>query len=329
MPEVSPSVLIIRLDGIGDALALAPLLAALRRRAIPVDVVLRPSNAGVFAAGAARRVVVADFELRSGSATNVARIRELGRSLRARGYSHVLVATEDPGGYRLAGAVAAPVRIGFTNGWGKPFKSLWVRRFLTAAVYRSAGLDRHARHECEVLFGLRARLTGDERPTKDARELRTLVLEREPQPDERVAVQITQKWERLGISLEAVVELVRRLASGAELRLLSARAEAPYAQRIAQATGAAIDYFDDLAEWKAAIGAAPALVAPDSGAMHVAGMVSTPVVGVFPAGRDFALQVARWAPWAARHRIVRAGDGWPARATNALADLLCHPERGA
>ncbi|HEY6325413.1 MAG TPA: glycosyltransferase family 9 protein [Candidatus Cybelea sp.] len=322
MPEVSPSVLIIRLDGIGDALALAPLLAALRRRAIPVDIVLRRSNAAVFAAAAAPRIVTADFGLRSSSRANVARIAELGRSLRAHGYSHVLVATEDPGGYRLAGAVAAPVRIGFTNGWGKPFKSLWVRRFLTAAVYRSAGLDRRARHECEVLSGLGAPLIGEEQPTKDAAELRTLVLEREPRPDDRVAVQITQKWERLGIALEQVVDLVRRLAASAELRLLSARTEAPYARRVAQATGAAIDYFDDLVEWKAAIGAAPALVAPDSGAMHVAGIVGTPVVGVFPRGRDFALHVARWAPWAARHRIVGAGAAWPARATDALADLL-------
>ena len=33
MPKGSPSVLIIRLDAIGDALALVPLLAALRRHA--------------------------------------------------------------------------------------------------------------------------------------------------------------------------------------------------------------------------------------------------------------------------------------------------------
>jgi ADP-heptose:LPS heptosyltransferase len=329
MPEVSPSVLIIRLDGIGDALALAPLLAALRRRAIPVDVVLRRSNAGIFTASAARRIITADFELRTSSAANLARIEELGQSLRAKDYSHVLVATEDPGGYRLAGAVAAPARIGFTNGWGKPFKSLWARRFLTATVHRPAGLDRRARHECEVLFGLGASLSRGEQPTKDAAELRPLVLEREAQPDERVAVQITQKWERFGIALEHVVDLVRRLAASAELRLLSARAETRYAERVARATGAEIDYFDDLVEWKAAIGAAPALVAPDSGAMHVAGMLGTPVVGVFPAGRDFALQVARWAPWAARHRIVGTGDGWPARAADALTDLLCHPERGA
>ncbi len=322
MPEVSPSVLIIRLDGMGDALALTPLLAALRGRAIPVDVVLRHANAGVFAPAATRRIVIADIDLRSASQSNVNRIKVLGHGLRAHDYSHVLVATEDPSGYRLAGTVGAPVRVGFTNGWGKPLKSLWSRRFLTRAVYRSAGLDPRAPHECEVLFKLGGTLTGETSPTRDASELRPLVLEHAPQPDERVAVQITDKWERLGIPVRHVVELVRRLASSAGLRMLCARAEASYAARIAQATGTGIDYFDGLAEWKAATAAAAALVAPDSGAMHVAGMVGTPVVGVFPAGRDFPLQVARWAPWAAPHRIVRADEGWPARAADALANLL-------
>ncbi|MBV8345739.1 MAG: hypothetical protein JO190_12220 [Candidatus Eremiobacteraeota bacterium] len=322
MPEVSPSVLIIRLDGIGDALALTPLLSALRGRAIPVDVVLRRANAAIFAPAAARRIVTADFEMRSASQPNIDRIEALGRGLRGHGYSHVLVATEDPGGYRLAGAIAAPVRIGFTNGLGKPLKSLWSRRFLTTAVYRSAGLDPRGRHECEVLFQLGHSLVGDVTPAKEAPELRPLVIEGPSQSDERVAVQITDKWERIGIPLPDVVELVRRLASSAELRFLCARSEAPYAERIAAATGNAIDFFDDLIEWKAAIAAAAALVAPDSGATHVAGMVGTPVVSVFPSGRDFPLQVARWAPWAAPHRIVRAGEGWPARAADALVDLL-------
>ena len=108
MPEVSPSVLIIRLDAIGDAVALTPLLAALRRRAIAVDVVLSPANAGTFAPPAARRIVVADFDLRSSRRDTLDAIGRLGAELRAGAYSHVLVATEDPGGYRLAGAVRAP-----------------------------------------------------------------------------------------------------------------------------------------------------------------------------------------------------------------------------
>ncbi len=322
MPSVSASVLIIRLDAIGDALALTPLLAALRRRALPVDLVLSRENAGIFASGAVRRSIVAEFELRSSTRSNLAAIASLGRELRGHDYTHVLVATEDPAGYRLAGAVGAPARVGFANGWGKPFKTLWTRRFLTGTIYRSAGLDSRAPHECAVLFDLARPLVGDEPPTRDAAQLRPLILECTSQRRERVAVQITDKWERLGIALADVIELVRRLAAGGAPALLSARREAAYARQIAGATGLAVTYFDDVEPWKAAIGAARAIVTPDSGALHVAGMIGTPVVAVFPARRDFALQVARWTPWAAPHRIVRGDSGWPVTASDALVQLV-------
>ena len=323
MPESSPSALIIRLDAIGDALALTPLLAALHAHEIPVDVVLHPANADVFSSRAAGRIVASSFELRSSERSNLAAIAAFGSKLAARRYTHVLVATEDPGGYRLAGATGASVRVGFSNGWAKPLKSLWSRAFLTESIYRSAGLDPRAPHECEVLFRLGRELLGAAAaPSRDARQLRPLVLESEPQPDDRIAVQISDKWERLGIDLVGVVELVERLgAVYGRLRLISAKREGAYADRVAQLSRVEIERFDATEPWKAAIAAAPAIVAPDSGALHVAGIVGTPTVAVFPPGKNFALQVARWAPWAAPHRIVRADDGWPARATDALAQL--------
>jgi ADP-heptose:LPS heptosyltransferase len=322
MPEVSPSVLIIRLDAIGDALALTPLLAAFRRHAIPVDVVLRPENAGIFSTRAARDIVTARFALRSSDRSNVAAIEQLGDELQRRAYSHVLVATEDPGGYRLAAAIGAPARVGFINTRGKPLKNLWARRLLTQVMTRSAGLDPDGPHECEVLFELGSPLIPEERPTRELAELRPLVLEREPDADERVAIQITDKWERLGVAFADVVDLVRRVGAYGAPHLLSAQSEASYAQRIAAASGLAVGFFAQLDSWKSSIAAATAIVTPDSGALHVAGMTGTPVVAIFPPARDYALQVARWAPWAAPHRIVLSGDDWPAQATEALAQLL-------
>jgi ADP-heptose:LPS heptosyltransferase len=322
MPKGSPSVLIIRLDAIGDALALTPLLAALNRRDVPADVVLGPVNAGIFASRAARRIITAEFALRSSTRSNVTAIHRLGSELRPHGYTHVLVATEDPGGYRLAAAIGAPVRIGFADFLGKPLKALWSRRLLTSTIYRSAGLDPRAPHECEVLFALAGSLLGKERATRDPAALRPLVLEHDPAPDERVAVQITDKWERLGISQRDVVDLIARAGAFGALHLLSARREMRYADEIAAITGLPIDYFDDLEPWKTAIGAATAIITPDSGALHVAGMVGTPVVAIFPTQRAYALHVARWAPWAAPHRIVRADRDWPRRATDGLAQLL-------
>lgn len=322
MPEVSPSVLIIRLDAIGDALALTPLLAAFRRHAIPVEIVLTPQNAGIFSKRAARNIVTARFALRSSTRANVAAIEELGCELQRRAYSHVLVATEDSSGYRLAAATGAPERVGFVNVRGKPLKGLWARRLLTRVVTRSAGLDPDGLHECEVLFQLGSPFLGGERPAREPAELRPLVLEREPEPDERVAVQVTDKWQRLGVGPAEVVELIHRVGAYGTPHLLSAQREAPYARRIAAAAGVAISSFSSLDAWKEAIAAATAIVAPDSGALHVAGMIGTPVVAIFPPARGYALQVARWAPWAAPHRIVRSDDGWPARVADALAQLL-------
>jgi ADP-heptose:LPS heptosyltransferase len=322
MPEGSPSVLIIRLDAIGDALALTPLLAAFRRHAIPVDIALRPENAGVFSSRAAPNIVEAHIALRSSARSNIAAIEALGRELQRRAYSHVLVATEDPAGYRLAAAIGAAARVGFVNARGKPLKSMWARRLLTHPIARSAGLDPKGPHESEVLFQLGSPLLPRERPTRDLTELRPLVLEREPELDERVAIQITDKWERLGIPIAEVVDLIWRVSAYGPTHLLSAQNEAAYAQRIAAAAGVAVSSFEHLDPWKSAIGAAKAIVTPDSGALHVAGMIGTPVVAIFPPQRGFALQVARWAPWAAPHRIVRSGDQWPARATDALAELL-------
>src|SRR5579883_105765 len=321
MPKVSPSVLIIRLDGIGDALALTLLLAAFRRERIPVDAVLRPQNAAAFSSRALRKAIVAGFALRSSARDDLAAIERLGGDLGSNGYSHVLVATEDPAGYRLAGAIDAPVRVGFTHAWGKPLKALWTRRFLTETVERTAGLDRRAPHECEVLFRLGATLAIAQAPPRDAAELKPLVIEHEPPAGGRVAVQITEKWERLGIPIEDVVALVARLATGKIPHLLSARAHEAYGRRIVAASGIAVEYFDELEPWKNAIAAADALVAPDSGAVHVAGMTGTPVVAVFAPQRGYALQVARWSPWAAPHRIVKAVGDWPIAAAEALAQL--------
>jgi ADP-heptose:LPS heptosyltransferase len=323
MPEISPSVLVIRLDAIGDALALTPSIAALRQHEIPVDVVLRSSNADTFAHGALREVVIAEFDLRSTAPHNLEAIERLGRNLRARGYTHVLVATEDPSGYRLAAAIGAPSRIGFEDPWGKPLKALWTRRLLTNSRYRNARLTRSTPHECEALFSLVRPLVGDDAtPSRDLELLRPLVLDTQPEPDERIAVQITDKWERLGIPFAQVVELVRRLAAGGELHLVSSRDEATYSRRIEEATGLRVDYFDGLASWKAAIAAAALLVAPDSGAVHVAGMTGTPVVAVYPPMRRFDAWVARWSPWASPHRIVRADGDWTARVDDALARLV-------
>lgn len=300
MPQTSPRVLIVRLDAIGDALALTPLLQALGERAIPADLLLSARNAQAFSTRAARSVFIDPAAVPHGA------------------YTHVLVATEDASGYRIAKAVGAAVRVGFANGWGKPFKTLWVRSLLTNPIYRSAGLDRRAPHECAVLFELGATLLGDAQPTRDAALLCPLVIDGDIARTDDVVFQVTDKWQRSGISLHDVVAAAREAHV---TRAVASEREEDFSAAFERASGMSVERFADVRPWKSAIASAALLVAPDSGAVHVAGMTGTPTVVVFPPMRNLDRQLARWAPWAAPYRTIEATVGWPDRIAPAVTAL--------
>jgi ADP-heptose:LPS heptosyltransferase len=309
----SPSVLIVRLDAIGDAVTLVPLIAALRAHDMRIGAVLNPANAEVFSKRALDRRHIVNGNLRT-----------LASEIEARRYEYALIPTEKPAGYRIAAMAKIPHRVGFENGWGKPFKTLWIRRMCTQTVFRTAGLDPHAPHECQVEFELAQSLLPGEQPSRDPSILRQYVLDSQPQRDDRVAVQITDKWERLGVALDDVVDLARRLASSYDVRWISASNERAFGARFNAATGFDVEYFEQLAPWKEAIGASRALVAPDSGAVHIAGMIGTPVVTCF-ASAHFDLQTARWAPWAAPYSAIKIQEQWPLVAFDALGELFSSP----
>lgn len=321
MRSTSPSVVIVRLDGIGDALALTPLLAALRSAGFRVGCVLREANARIFSRTALDRVHIASFPLRATVFQARAALEASADELSSSKYDVALVATEDPGGYRLAQLARIPIRIGFENGWGKPLKTLWVRRLCTQTIHRSAGLDGRAPHECEVLFNLGEALVAPLEPSREIGVLRPLILDDDPPADVRVALQITQKWEQFGVTTAQLAALARRAAKTASLRPIGAQSEDACLRGFEALTGLRVDRFHDLSAWKAAIAGARALLAPDSGAVHVAGMTGTPVVALFPA-QHFTLQQARWSPWAAPHRSIALVAEWPLVACDALEELL-------
>jgi ADP-heptose:LPS heptosyltransferase len=105
------------------------------------------------------------------------------------------------------------------------------------------------------------------------------------------------------------------------VRFIAAERESAFARAFTELAGYPVETFAALLPWKSAIAAARAIVAPDSGAAHVAGMVGTPVVSCF-AREAFALQSKRWAPWAAAHRMLPMQNAWPMVAADALEDLL-------
>jgi ADP-heptose:LPS heptosyltransferase len=295
------NVLLVRADGIGDALACAPLVAALRDAGHTVGAVLGTANAAIYAKRAFSRVHVLERIAwpRHGS-TPASRARALAE-LRAERYDAALIASEEVDAYTLPRDAGIARRVGFVNGVEKPLKSLWARATLTSAVVRPASARRARRHEVEALFALGAGLHGERVPTRALRRLRPLVLDDDVAPHGAVVVQASSKLEAYGLGREGFAAIVRALAAHG-LRVLVVGEDAAFAGAVAEASGARSELGLDVVAWKARIAGARALVTPDSGAAHVAGMLGIPTVDCFPLGDATAFDIARWRPWAAPAR---------------------------
>jgi ADP-heptose:LPS heptosyltransferase len=300
------NILIVRFDGIGDAAILAPLVAGLRADGHRLDIVLSERNHEVFAPG----VFAGAFSVPWGAwKTRYVRrdFASLLGTLRAREYDWVLVPTEELAAYRLAHATGAPHRRGFENGLEKPFKTVLVRLLCTNTLYRPASL-REPMHEAHVQYRLAEGLGAPPQPPQDPGTLRPLFVDEVQRDGDTIALQMTGKWQALGLSTTTLAQLAAQLARRGPLRILVSRNEAALAEALGSEH--AVDIFDELMPWKRAIASAAVLVTPDTGAAHIAGMIGTPTVDCFPA-LDFMLQTARWAPWAARAELVALGPGSP------------------
>jgi len=221
-------------------------------------------------------------------------------TLRARAYDWALIATEELAAYRLAHAARIPHRRGFQNGAEKPVKTLFVRLLCTSTIYRPASL-REPMHEAHVQYRLAEGLGVAPHPPQETAVLRPLLVDDVARDPGTIAIQVTDKWQRLGLAPAAIAELAANLRRGAVVRLLAPRADAALAQ--AMGDGRDVEIFDELLPWKRAIASAALLITPDTGAAHIAGMIGTPVVDCFCA-KDFMLQTARWSPWATPSELV-------------------------
>ncbi|MBV8749468.1 MAG: hypothetical protein JO103_07120, partial [Candidatus Eremiobacteraeota bacterium] len=167
-------VLLVRLDGIGDAAVCVPLLAALRAAGHEVGVALTTRNAGVFAPLALLAEHVLDripWPAHGSTSESTARANA---EIAAQRYDVALIASEEPEAF----ALAAPIRerVGFTTGLARPFKTLWVRLRTTRTVRRSQRVGGEDAHEVEVLYRLGAGLVRDPTPPADPALLRPLLL---------------------------------------------------------------------------------------------------------------------------------------------------------
>lgn len=297
-------ILIIRFDGIGDAAILAPLIAGLRASGHRLSIVLSERNVDVFAPGVfdAKFAVPWNAWKTRAIRKNFARLIADARALR---FDWALIPTEELSAYRLAAACAIPNRRGFANGLEKPLKTLLVHTLCTSVVHRPASL-RESMHEARVQYRLAQDLAEHNEPSRDITLLQTLFLEKIPETQDTIALQVTRKWEHIGLRPPALRALARRLSQSHRLRLLAPQSDASLAREIAEGHDIPVELFSELEAWKQAIARSALLITPDTGAAHIAGMLGTPTIDCFPS-KDFAVQSARWAPWAAPSRLIELG----------------------
>lgn len=276
-------VLLVRADGIGDALACVPLLAALRAAGHELGVVLQRENADVYAPGVARVHVVDRIPWPAHGYRRESYANALA-AIRAAAYDLALVASEEPELYRLPRRAGIPRCVGFTHGWEKPLKSLWARTVCGSVVFRTVRAEAEHRHEAEVMYALGRGLV-DEPIPRDVARLAPIVLEAPVPRGEAIAVQANPKWSAMGLA-DAVERVATAFAPGA-VEVLDPASGLP------------------TRAWIERIARAALLVTPDTGAAHVAGMVGTPCVDVFAADA-YATGARRWRPWAAPAAVLAA-----------------------
>src|SRR5579864_900241 len=298
-------ILLVRLDGLGDALACVPALEGLRRACAGArfGAVCSRENCALFSSDRMERVHVYAGEPDA----------ELLAGLRAAGYTDALIATEEPVGYRLAAASGARRRVGFWHRFEKTFKSLWQFLQLTDRVYRPAAWIAQPEHEVAALYRLAERL-GARRPIpNDAALLRPWLNVTPPTPTAPadrarvLALQVTPKLASGGWGPAAIAGFTAAALDASTFdrcRLLAAAADEGLARSIMEqlprglvAAGRAILVPPaDLAGWLGEIRASDALVTPDTGAAHAAGMLGVPVVDLFDPERYDQLS-RQWRPW--------------------------------
>jgi len=303
-------ILLVRLDGLGDALACIPALEGLRR-AYPdarFGALCSPANAALYS-----NQRVARIHVYSGGAPQT-----LVSELRSEAYTDAIVATEEPIGYQLARMSGAPRRAGFWHRFEKTFKSLWQYVQLTDAVYRPAAWVNEPEHEVAALYRLALRIGATRPIPDDPRSLRPWIdidetegTHGNPPP---AAFQITAKIAAGGWDAPALASLIATALAASPFEravLLCAAADEGLARAVmehleegAQRPGAIIFLPPmRMASWLGSIASAGALVSPDTGAAHAAGMLGVPVVDLFEPER-FAQLSQQWRPWAAPSRCL-------------------------
>lgn len=301
------AILLVRLDGVGDAALCIPSLEGLRR-AFPdgtFGAVCSSKNASLYS-NLIAHIVTYDPALPPGS---------IAEELRSTGYTKAMIATEEVAGYQIARLAGSPERAGFWHRLHKPFKSLWQRLQVTRPVYRPAARTKSPEHEVESLYRLARALGAPENAPSDAASLRPwLRIEASPESQRAhgaIGFQISPKLIGSGFGpatlADAIAEVLSQfpdrrvvlIASDADEDLACAIQE--YVTRATSSDRIRVVSGLSLPQWVGLLSAIDVLVTPDTGAAHVAGILGNKIIDIFD-DAQFERLSAQWRPWAGTWR---------------------------
>lgn len=304
------AILLVRLDGIGDAALCIPALEGLAT-AFPsamFGAVCSRGNASLFS-DRVERIHVYDGNVP---------LDGVCEDMRAQRYTRALIATEEVAGYELGRCSGASRRAGFWHGLQKPFKSMWQRAQVSNAVYRPAAWSKRPEHEVTTMYRLAVALGASSPAPQTPSDLATWLRIEDSDVARRargaLAFQITPKLLAGGWGPTALARAIQTALdhSGCPRAVvIASHNDASLACSVLEHMPAGLR--DDgtismlspvsVPHWLGVLAQVGALVTPDTGAAHVAGMQGVAVVDLFDED-GFERLSQQWHPWAGAWRCL-------------------------
>ena len=333
------NILLLRLDGLGDTLLTLPLIDGLKDRwpNCEITFLASPRGASVFETDPR----ISTLWVRELSAMSRTEKIALGRQIRAAAFDQVFCLNEKFWPAVWSYMSNATVRVGFDPGWSQPPKTLLRRLTLTHRLPSANDPSQTSAHEVERYAALAALAgcpdaAGSTRlalPLAAQEWSKAMLTELAPDSaDVPIALHLSAKWGSEGWGDGTCLKIARALLDRFPQVRLAVTA-GPGEEKFFETAGSVLPperfrlfHRLELMQWAALLAGCRVLVSMDTGAVHLAAAVGTPVAVVFPE-KNFGHASSRWSPWQVPYRILRrpvpvSRDDFYADLCTAVEELL-------